>query len=343
MRKYSFLIPVYNVGKLLNRCAESVLAQTYTNFEVIFYDDCSTDDSLKRCKKYAYLYPDKIRVISGERNIGLLRNRIELMEHAKVEVIIFLDSDDDVKKEMLSVLEETFQKYDCDMIVFDSWSQYNILGIPFKKCVQRFDGTEIYEKDKKALYNKFAEGMITSIWRKAFKKDLFSFPYSDELRNTVSIGEDILFSMPLLQKAKKTVCVNKKLYIYCANPKSLTRAEGVDRLKNSLRDHRLVLEQFETYAEKWDVNKAGFYEHMMSKVKGFLYAILLFDDEKLKKELYDEVLGIHAFRIALEQHCRKSSVYMLFLKRDYRGAEALLQTKKKKMKLKKQLRSFLLR
>ena len=101
MPKVSIVIPVYNVEKLLDRCIKSLLNQTYKDYELIFIDDGSKDNSLKILEKYKQ--NKKIKILTQKNNgPAITRNRgIKL---AKGEYIMFVDSDDYVSPCIIEVL-----------------------------------------------------------------------------------------------------------------------------------------------------------------------------------------------------------------------------------------------
>lgn len=114
----SVIIPVYNVEKYLRECVDSVLAQTYSNFEVILVDDGSTDSSPEICDEYAKL-DDRIRVIHRQ-NGGLSVARNTGLDDAKGEYVYFLDSDDWIVKQTLQKVVEKFSTPKVDVVFFDS-------------------------------------------------------------------------------------------------------------------------------------------------------------------------------------------------------------------------------
>lgn len=111
-RKISVIVPVYNVEKYLRRCIDSILTQTFTDFELLLIDDGSKDESGKICDEYARK-DERVRVfhkenggVSSARNVGL--------DNARGEYISFCDADDWVD---WSWLEEFCNKLPCDMVV----------------------------------------------------------------------------------------------------------------------------------------------------------------------------------------------------------------------------------
>ena len=89
----SVVMPIYNVEKHLEKAIESVLAQTFQNFEIILVDDCSPDSCPQICDAYVSKYK-KISVIHHEKNKGLSGARNTGLDVAKGEYIWFMDSDD---------------------------------------------------------------------------------------------------------------------------------------------------------------------------------------------------------------------------------------------------------
>ena len=109
----SVVVPVYKVEKYLDRCVESLLAQTYQNVEIILVDDGSPDNCPQLCDAYAGKY-DQIRVIHQE-NKGLSGARNTGIDHAKGELIAFVDSDDKWSPYFLESLYRAMKEHDADI------------------------------------------------------------------------------------------------------------------------------------------------------------------------------------------------------------------------------------
>lgn len=90
----SVLMPAYNHGKYIRHAIESFLAQRQVDAELLIGNDASTDDTLQIAQEYASLHPDKIRVISNPRNLGLIGNYRSLVEHSSARYLAILESDD---------------------------------------------------------------------------------------------------------------------------------------------------------------------------------------------------------------------------------------------------------
>lgn len=104
MIKYSFIVPVYNTSKYLKRCLDSILKQSFKDYEIIIVNDGSTDDSFKIISKYEKKN-DNVKVIT-QKNQGLSMARNNGVKKATGEYLIFIDSDDYVEKNLLKEIDK---------------------------------------------------------------------------------------------------------------------------------------------------------------------------------------------------------------------------------------------
>lgn len=111
----SVIIPCYNVEKYLKQCLDSVLAQTFHDYEIICIEDCSTDNTKIILKEYARKY--KFQVVFNQANQGLAESRNMGLTYAKGEYIYFLDSDDTISEDCLEILYHQIQKDKSDIIM----------------------------------------------------------------------------------------------------------------------------------------------------------------------------------------------------------------------------------
>lgn len=93
-RKVSIIMGIYNCADTLPEAVDSILAQTFTDWELIMCDDGSADDTYRVAQSYQARYPDRIRVLSNGRNLGLNRTLNHCLEHACGEYIARMDGDD---------------------------------------------------------------------------------------------------------------------------------------------------------------------------------------------------------------------------------------------------------
>ena len=222
---FSILIPVYNVEDYLSDCIDSVLNQTYQNFEIILVDDGSTDNSGKICDEYAEKH-DNISVYH-KPNRGLLHTRRVTIEKAVGDWYIFLDSDDSLQPETLQVLYDKIKEYDCDCIIY-KWQRV-FQGKVVDNATSAKPDVVVTEKRK--LYNiVFNDSAYNSLCRKACKATLFDGRDYSEFYH-IKHGEDLLQSIEVLENATKTVITDYCLYNYTYNPKSITHNVNIPELE----------------------------------------------------------------------------------------------------------------
>ena len=114
----SIIVPVYNAQDYINKCATSLLEQTYQNIEYIFINDASTDNSYKQLLDVISSYPNRIcKVINNDKNIGSSATRNIGIKHAKGDYINFCDSDDWVEPTMIDEMVQTACINSADVVV----------------------------------------------------------------------------------------------------------------------------------------------------------------------------------------------------------------------------------
>ena len=122
MPKVSIIVPVYKAEKYLNRCIDSILAQTFTDFELLLIDDGSPDRSGEICDEYAKK-DSRIRVIHKE-NGGVSSARQRGLDESVGEYTMHADPDDWVEPEMLDELYKKAKEEDADMVICDFFYEY---------------------------------------------------------------------------------------------------------------------------------------------------------------------------------------------------------------------------
>lgn len=167
--KVSIIIPVFNPGKLLHRCLNSVINQSLKEIEVICVDDGSSDDSPKILDEYAK-NDSRIKVFH-QKNKGAGFSRNKAINESDGEYIMFVDSDDWIDKDMCKKLYNHAQKLNSDLVVFDAlW--HTLDGINEFKF---FSSNEFKENYKSFIFNyrfiknKIMLGSYGVIWSKFYK------------------------------------------------------------------------------------------------------------------------------------------------------------------------------
>lgn len=214
----SIIVPVYNVEDYLSCCIDSILNQTYTDFELILVDDGSLDKCPMICDQYQKKDP-RIKVIH-KKNGGLSSARNAGLDIAKGEYVLFVDSDDFVDKNLCKKLIEGMEN-DVDIVMCKYLRVRNKDNIDMEKepvsvadLSQSFllTGREACEK----LYG--PEGVnYTVVWAKIYKTKFF-----ENIRFPIGkVHEDEYVTYKLLYLAKKVLVLNEELYFYRINSNSI--------------------------------------------------------------------------------------------------------------------------
>ena len=211
----SIIIPVYNVEKYIEKCVDSLTAQTYKNIEIILIDDGSTDSSGAICDKYA-AEDSRVKVfhkenggVSSARNLGL--------DNARGEWVTFVDSDDWVNDSYIQNLYSSV----CDEVdlVVSSAILVNHSS-PYKYSYRK---TKISQNNFEELFNSFDLDKRTSPWGKLYATQVIK---DNNLRfiQGMHIGEDAQFLYRYLVSCRDVIISNHMDYFYCYDTEgSLTK------------------------------------------------------------------------------------------------------------------------
>jgi glycosyltransferase involved in cell wall biosynthesis len=116
----SVVMPAYNVSRYIGSALQSVLDQTYKNFEIIVVDDCSTDDTAGEIRKFK----DKVRYVRHEVNQGVSATRNTGIDQSRGSIVAFLDADDKWAPEKLEIFAESFSKNPAILYAFSDFSRF---------------------------------------------------------------------------------------------------------------------------------------------------------------------------------------------------------------------------
>lgn len=236
--KISVIVPVYNVEDYLCACMDSVVSQTYKNYEVVLVDDGSTDKSGILCDAYQKRYPEKVIAIHTP-NTGPLHARLRGIEKASGEILVFLDSDDTLRTDALGCLACCFAEKKCDMVLFDAGGCDEFAVMEIK---MRLTDGQVFEGDaKKELYQKLISGHVpNSISLKAVRKDSAVFPESFSQFYKLKHGEDLLMSAYMMMNCKKIAYLAQGLYHYRMRPGSIIHSFNPQRIASVQTVHEEI-------------------------------------------------------------------------------------------------------
>lgn len=214
--KISIVVPIYKVEKYLNKCIDSILSQTFSDFELILVDDGSPDNCPEICDEYAKK-DERIKVIHKE-NGGLSDARNAGIKAASGEYIGLIDSDDYIASDMYEDLYRNACENDADISVCGAVVVAENQEAEFLK-----ETKTVVMSNKEALeqmiYNHLFE---VNAWNKLYKKDLFS----DICYPVGMLYEDLATTYKLIDKSKTVVHSDGKKYAYVQRGGSIMNTTG---------------------------------------------------------------------------------------------------------------------
>ena len=220
----SIIIPMYNTEKYIGECLDSILNQTFTDYEVIVVDDCSTDNSCAIVESYLPKFGDKLQLIKSEKNSGgcpgIPRNigiRLSLGEY-----ILFVDSDDAITPTALDELYHLAKKFNADVV---HCGKYYI--VPDKAVMPNTKLSAVDSLAKGTLATEptlltdnleerlklFVERRINWITFCNFVRKKFIMRHNINFPN-MSVAEDVPYTLKLLCESKNFLCLPNLIYIY---------------------------------------------------------------------------------------------------------------------------------
>lgn len=216
----SIIVPVYKVEKQLERCIQSILNQSFTNFELILVDDGSPDKCGEICDEYEK--KDKRIKVIHKKNGGLSDARNAGLDIAKGKYIGFVDSDDIIHPEMYERMYNFINKYNVDIVQckfkkFKSIEDINKLS--------NINNTNIeYYTSKEAIMDMIDNNKINvNTWNKLYKRELFE----NERFPKGKIHEDEFLTYKLMYESNKIAYINEELYYYYQNDNGIMNGSNL--------------------------------------------------------------------------------------------------------------------
>lgn len=216
MPQISVIVPVYKVEPYLSRCIDSILSQTFTDFELILVDDGSPDNCGKICDEYAE--KDSRILVIHQENQGQAAARNNAVSIAKGEWIHFVDSDDLIHPQMLEILysavDETTQISMCGVYKGNNLSE----SFFSPKNDYSFKKHPVNE-DSLILFMHSGDYLYWVVWAKLIKKEIIEkYPFT-----VGKIYEDSAVAFKWINETKFVNITNEPLYLYRINPNSTTQ------------------------------------------------------------------------------------------------------------------------
>lgn len=268
----SVIIPIYGVEKYIERCARSILGQTYGDVEYIFVNDCTKDNSMQILNNVIKEYPQSNTIIvNKENNEGLPQARRTGLLASHGDYIIHFDSDDWVEEACLLEMFKVAQKNDADVVIADYFENYSDKEV--RISCRHFDNPKIgIDMLLRAQHH-------SGVWNKLVKRELYDgviFPQSN-------MHEDLVTMIQIFANAKKICFINSAFYHYNqTNMSSMTNDFHSYMKSKGAYDNLKMIETFLINQEIMEIHEAAF----SNFANTFKVAILLRLDTR-KKEWID--------------------------------------------------------
>ncbi len=244
----SVIIPVYNAEKYLSICLESLLIQTFTDYEIIVVDDCSTDSSLVLAESYLEKFGGRLKIIALEENTGsgaVPRN--VGFEIANGKYVYFVDNDDFLIDDALETLFNFAEKYRAQVVYMEKFfscgeetipSELNLSAWCYNKTfVEKptFETKNLSERVEKFLQSTFC----WTPWAKFLRRDFLidndiNFP-------PMTIADDVVHTLKLICLAENFLRVPTPLYVHRENASSIMLKERPHEQMIKFRTSPLII------------------------------------------------------------------------------------------------------
>ncbi|MGY6767825.1 glycosyltransferase family 2 protein [Ligilactobacillus salivarius] len=283
MVKVSIGIPIYNVEAYLRECLDSIMNQTFKDFEVIMVDDGSTDNSFSICQEY--VARDNRFKLFHQANIGVAGARNTCLKHMKGEYISWVDSDDKVEPNYLERLLEVQNETQADLV--DGYNYSFKDGMRYYYDLTHISPTlDAVEISKEELFLRLLEGFRIVLWGNLAKKELYQGVYFITGKNY----EDNGTRFKLYFRANKIVILPEPLYGYRGGRKGsiMTNKNTSETLKKKLQDFEDITANSENFIYFMDISQSKeVVEKIHQQYLGHLYSLSKTDLEGQNEEKYE--------------------------------------------------------
>ena len=262
----SIIIPLYNAERYVGECLDSILAQTFQDFELIVVDDCSTDNSVALVESYAPKFDGRLHIVNMDKNTGSGTEPRSLgLTDARGEYVYLMDNDDALTETALEELYTIAKKYDADVVhceKFYSVPENLWHSDAYRKRMRPYTyltGEKIFVTAPLIWQNNFEERikffaqrkLIWNYWVQLIRRDFIA---ENAIKLVGVMADDMIFTMCELCCAKKYVVVPNVVYFYRLRENSLIHKD-VDVAKQ-LNSWATMLREgvryFDAFANKSD-------------------------------------------------------------------------------------------
>lgn len=286
----SIIVPVYNAGKYLCRCLDSIINQTYQNIEIIVVDDGSKDSSGQICDEYAS--KDLRFLVIHKENGGVASARQTGLDSSKGEYVIHADPDDWVEPNWIEELLAKIVTEDVDIVMCNYYIEKNSGSIIADK-----KPTSLLRKD---LLSDLLFGRIwTACWNKLVKRSTFQ-KLNISFIPEMTLGEDLYVFTEMIYKGASFSYLSTPLYHYdyYSNPESIVRKPRIDQVYSMkiYLDHFERLLQDDCFSEAFYRRKKLLKERCFRAGKEYGHELISFFSEINERYISENKFQWHFIR-----------------------------------------------
>lgn len=269
MIKFSIIIPVYNSEKHIHQCLESVINQTFSDFELILVDDGSRDNSGEICDEYAA--KDKRIKVIHQSNSGAHFARKSGLAAASGEYVCFVDADDYIDSGYLETFAHIINKHDPDVAVVDiiRFNDSSQTLLPTKLDDGLYIGEKLINVKKNLIHSNTLQkndlGVLKfSLCDKCYKNELIKTHFNNLTENIV-LGEDMAITMPLVANCQSLYVSKYVGYYYRDNPTSIVNSFR----KDDFEKDKILIKYLD---EKMPSHYESISFYLVFRMKSYLFA-----------------------------------------------------------------------
>lgn len=299
MVKISVIVPIYNVENYLKECLESIINQSFIDFEIICVNDGSSDNSYDIIKEFEKK-DSRIKIINQE-NKGLSGARNSGLDICQGEYIYFIDSDDYLELTALEELYDIANENKLDLILFKSINFDDVTGKKFTE--EQFELSFLKKNFNKKIFSykdilDFIFQINVPVWTKFFKRDLIEdIRFEEGL-----IFEDNLFFMEFIFNANKIYFYDKYLYNRRIRPNSILTSDNSKNKMDVIEIYKLITNNikehnyYDLLINKFFVQKTNDINYWYTKVDKSCkeeFFIKIKEDYSYYKEEYENKINFN--------------------------------------------------
>ena len=242
--KVSVIVPVYNPGKGIKKCIESLITQTLRDIEIFFIDDCGTDNAMAYIREAAQK-DKRIKIVNNPQNLGAGQSRNRGIELATGKYLSFVDPDDYILPDFLELLykkgEETqadiIKGTICNSLLLDKREKISpktVWNVRIRKAL----------KEGKPLFTVFYLEHTTALYRR--ETVISEKAYYGKSSN----AEDIVFLLRICYRNRHIIFEDKAVYVYVERDGSNNRTASIKRLNGEIQSVKEMLAYLDERGEK---------------------------------------------------------------------------------------------